>query len=103
MASTPCFLNSAVSRGTELLVFDGEVPESEHARMRAPFQDGEFPTPVKYGYASVGVVEDGPPELRGRAVFCLYPHQTRYVVPQGALFLIMEAATREFAQRHPVP
>ena len=81
-------LHSAVSRGTELLVFNGEVPASEHARMRAPFQDGDFPAPVKYGYASVGVVDAGPSALQGRAVFCLYPHQTRYVVPQGAVHLL---------------
>lgn len=82
-------LYSAVSRGTESLVFRGEVPESEYQRMRAPFQDGDFPGPVKYGYISVGVVEDGSgPEaaaLRGRAVFCLHPHQQRYVVPAGAV------------------
>jgi threonine dehydrogenase-like Zn-dependent dehydrogenase len=40
---------------------------------------------VKYGYCSVGVVDEGPPELAGRNVFCLYPHQTRYVVPASAL------------------
>ena len=78
-------LHSAVSRGTELLVFRGEVPETEFARMRAPFQAGDFPGPVKYGYASVGVVESGPPALQGRTVFCLYPHQTRYVVPATAV------------------
>lgn len=76
---------SGVSRGTESLVFAGRVPASEHARMRAPFQAGEFPAPVKYGYASVGVVEQGPAGLAGRHVFCLYPHQTRYVVPADAL------------------
>ena len=53
--------------------------------MRAPFQEGDFPGPVKYGYLNVGVVEQGPPELRGRTVFCLYPHQTAYVVPAGAV------------------
>jgi threonine dehydrogenase-like Zn-dependent dehydrogenase len=53
--------------------------------MRAPFQSGEFPAPVKYGYCNVGVVEHGPAELRGRHVFCLFPHQTRYVVPVEAL------------------
>jgi threonine dehydrogenase-like Zn-dependent dehydrogenase len=72
---------SAISRGTESLVFRGGVPESQHAVMRAPFQDGEFPAPVKYGYLNVGVVEQGPAELAGRTVFCLYPHQTAYVVP----------------------
>jgi threonine dehydrogenase-like Zn-dependent dehydrogenase len=78
-------LFSGISRGTEALVFLGKVPRSEHERMRAPFQSGEFPAPVKYGYCSVGVVEQGPAELRGRHVFCLFPHQTRYVVPVDAL------------------
>ncbi|MCK2044652.1 zinc-dependent alcohol dehydrogenase [Chromohalobacter moromii] len=76
---------SAVSRGTESLVFQGKVPESEYTRMRAPFQEGDFPGPVKYGYANVGVVEAGPAAWRGRDVFCLYPHQTRYVVPIEAV------------------
>jgi len=80
-----CALHSAVSRGTEGLVFRGEVPASEYERMRAPFQAGDFPGPLKYGYASVGVVEAGPPEWQGRTVFCLYPHQQRYVVPLAAL------------------
>ncbi|MDM0087569.1 MULTISPECIES: zinc-binding alcohol dehydrogenase [unclassified Variovorax] len=83
-------LHSAVSRGTELLVFRGEVPPSEFARMRAPFQQGEFPGPVKYGYASVGLVEAGPPALQGRAVFCLHPHQSRYDVPAAAVHPLPE-------------
>jgi threonine dehydrogenase-like Zn-dependent dehydrogenase len=74
-------LFSGVSRGTETLVFRGGVPVDQHDRMRAPHQDGEFPGPVKYGYLSVGRVEDGVPALRGRTVFCLHPHQTAYVVP----------------------
>ncbi|MGW2962821.1 dehydrogenase [Streptomyces sp. NPDC001220] len=81
-------LYSGVSRGTETLVFRGGVPESQHAVMRAPFQVGEFPGPVKYGYLSVGVVEAGPVELVGRTVFCLYPHQTRYVVPVSAVTVV---------------
>lgn len=74
-----------MSRGTESIVFRGAVPPNQHAIMRAPFQDGAFPGPVKYGYLNVGVVEHGPPELLGRTVFCLYPHQTRYVVPASAV------------------
>jgi threonine dehydrogenase-like Zn-dependent dehydrogenase len=74
-------LFSGVSRGTEAIVFQGRVPISERERMRAPFQAGEFPAPVKYGYASVGTVESGPASLQGRRVFSLFPHQTRYVVP----------------------
>jgi NADPH:quinone reductase-like Zn-dependent oxidoreductase len=75
-------LRSGVSRGTETLAFRGAVPP------RAPFQEGEFPGPVKYGYLSVGAVEEGPAELRGRTVFCLYPHQTAYVVPAGAVTVV---------------
>src|SRR6188474_3963119 len=75
---------SGISRGTEALVFLGRVPPSEFERMRAPFQAGEFPAPVKYGYASVGIVEQGPREIQGRRVFVLHPHQTRYVVPRHA-------------------
>ncbi|MET7671398.1 zinc-dependent alcohol dehydrogenase [Micromonospora luteifusca] len=76
---------SGVSRGTETLVFAGRVPADQHAAMRAPFQEGDFPGPVKYGYLSVGVVEQGPPELLGRTVFCLHPHQSAYVVPATAV------------------
>ena len=79
-------LYSAISRGTETLVFNGAVPSSEYERMRAPFQEGDFPAPVKYGYINVGRVEEGPDELRGSAVFCMYPHQTRYVVPVEAVY-----------------
>jgi len=76
---------SGISRGSEALVFSGRVPESEFARMRAPFQQGEFPFPVSYGYSSVGEVESGPASLIGRPVFCLHPHQDRYVVPASAV------------------
>lgn len=81
-------LYSGVSRGTETLVFRGGVPDSQVERMRAPFQEGAFPAPVKYGYLGVGVVEHGPAELVGRTVFCLHPHQTRYVVPASAVTVV---------------
>ncbi|MGY0064937.1 zinc-dependent alcohol dehydrogenase [Streptomyces sp. LZ34] len=84
-------LFSGVSRGTETLVFRGGVPESQYAAMRAPFQEGEFPGPVKYGYLNVGVVEEGPAALLGRTVFSLYPHQTRYVVPASAVTPVPES------------
>lgn len=82
--------HGAVSRGTELLVYRGQVPASEFERMRAPFQAGTLPGPVKYGYVSVGVVEEGPVELMGRDVFCLFPHQDRYVVPTSAVLPLPE-------------
>jgi len=78
-------LYSGISRGTESLVFHGRVPRSEYSAMRAPFQAGDFPWPVKYGYANVGKVIEGPVELVGQTVFCLYPHQNRYRVPASAV------------------
>lgn len=80
----------AVSRGTESLVWAGRVPESEYGRMRAPFMDGAFPFPLKYGYATVGEVEAGPAELVGRTAFVLYPHQSRFNVPAAAVIAVPE-------------
>jgi threonine dehydrogenase-like Zn-dependent dehydrogenase len=77
--------HSGISKGTELLVHNGSVPAAVAELMRAPFQEGDFPGPVKYGYQSVGVVEQGPAALLDREVFCLFPHQDRYVVPVTAL------------------
>ena len=76
---------TGISRGTETLVARGAVPASERERMRAPHQAGEFPFPVKYGYLLVGVVEAGPPALRDRTVFGLFPHQSRIVAPVETL------------------
>jgi threonine dehydrogenase-like Zn-dependent dehydrogenase len=81
-------LYTGISRGTESLVFRGEIPLSQYSTMRAPFQQGEFPAPVKYGYCNVGIVEAGPPALLGQTVFCLYPHQDRYIVPVSAVTLV---------------
>ena len=78
-------LFSGISRGTERLVFCGRVPPREFARMRAPFQEGEFSFPVKYGYCAVGLVEEGPAEWIGATVFALHPHQDRFIVPVSAL------------------
>jgi len=78
-------LFSAISRGTETLVHRHQVPETVRDLMRAPFQEGDLPGPVKYGYLTAGVVEAGPAQLQGQRVFCLHPHQTRFVVPATAV------------------
>ena len=81
-------LASGISRGTETLVFQGRVPESQRQIMRAPHQVGEFTFPLKYGYSSVGVVAAGPDDWLGRHVFCLHPHQDRYVVPRDSVVTV---------------
>jgi threonine dehydrogenase-like Zn-dependent dehydrogenase len=88
---------SGVSRGTETLVFRGQVPPDQYETMRAPFQEGEFPAPVKYGYLNVGEVTAGPAELLGRTVFCLYPHQSAYVVPAEAVVPVPDGVPAERA------
>jgi 2-desacetyl-2-hydroxyethyl bacteriochlorophyllide A dehydrogenase len=81
-------LYTGISRGTEALVFQGRVPPTEYRRMRAPFQAGELPGPVKYGYSSVGMVEHGPRGTAGRSVFALFPHQSRYVLPAADVHVL---------------
>lgn len=82
-------LFSGISRGTEALVFRGGVPDDQRAAMRAPFQEGDFPGPVKYGYMNVGVVDHVGPGVDEawlrRTVFSLHPHQDRFNVPEAAV------------------
>jgi NADPH:quinone reductase-like Zn-dependent oxidoreductase len=90
-------LFGALSRGTEALVLGGRVPRSEFERMRAPFMAGDFPFPVKYGYATVGEIEEGPADLAGRKVFALHPHQTRFVIPQEAVVALPQTVAPQRA------
>lgn len=87
-------LFSAISRGTEGLVFRGEVPESQYLAMRCPAQSGDFPAPVKYGYASVGRIAaagHAAALAAGTRVFSLFPHQDRYVVPAAQVVPVPDA------------
>lgn len=87
-------LYSGISRGTEGLVLRGQVPLSEHHRMRGPGMEGDFGFPVKYGYCNVGRVMEG--ALAGKLVFALFPHQTRYRLPENSLTVLPDGlpATR---------
>jgi 2-desacetyl-2-hydroxyethyl bacteriochlorophyllide A dehydrogenase len=74
---------SALSHGTEMLVYRGQVPAG--LSLDLPTLQGSFSFPIKYGYASVGrVVEVGSDVSRlqeNDLVFVHHPHQTEYVVP----------------------
>jgi len=78
-------LYSGISKGTEMVVHNARVPDCIAEEMAAPHQEGAFPSPVKFGYLSVGVIEQGPADWQGKTVFCLYPHQDRYIVPVESL------------------
>ncbi len=90
-------LYSGISKGTEMVVHHGSVPPRVAEEMRAPHQEGEFPGPVKFGYLSVGVVEEGPAEWLGQRVFCLNPHQDLYVVELDALTKIPDSVPSQRA------
>ncbi len=87
----------AISRGTESLVFNGQVPTSEYQNMTCPHQEGSFAFPIKYGYSIVGDVQDGPKELLGRTVFCLHPHQTHFLAKSADIHVIPNAVPAERA------
>jgi 2-desacetyl-2-hydroxyethyl bacteriochlorophyllide A dehydrogenase len=74
---------SALSHGTEMLVFRGQVPPE--LSLDLPTLQGSFRFPIKYGYASVGRVVAAGGEVQslavGDLVFVHHPHQTEYVVP----------------------
>lgn len=84
---------SAISRGTERLVCEGMVGTAEWERMRAPFQAGSFGFPIKYGYSASGIVEEGLSDLLGCAVFCLHPHQDRFVVPADSVVALPDGVS----------
>ena len=78
-------LASAISHGTEMLVYRGQVPAD--TALDLPTLVGDFRFPIKYGYASVGrVLEVGAAVdgfEPGDSVFALHPHQTVYTLPAG--------------------
>jgi len=81
-------LFSAVSPGTERLIFSGLVPEDLYEAMRCPYMDGNFPAPVKYGYSLVGRVVDDSNGMSGQVVHMLHPHQDRAVVRMEDTFIV---------------
>jgi 2-desacetyl-2-hydroxyethyl bacteriochlorophyllide A dehydrogenase len=78
-------LASAISHGSEMLVYRGQVDPA--LPLDLPTFAGGFAFPIKYGYASVGRVRDVGPEVAGHApgdtVFCLHPHQSIYTLPSS--------------------
>lgn len=88
---------SAISPGTERLVYEGNVPSDLDADASIDALQGEdLSYPISYGYACVGTVEalgtDVPSKWEGASVFSFQPHVSRFVAPPGALVRLPEAA-----------
>lgn len=87
---------SAVSPGTERLVYEGQVPDGLAADTSIEaLKDTDFTYPISYGYACVGVVEevgsDVSDEWEGRTVFSFQPHVSRFVTSTSALVRVPAA------------
>jgi 2-desacetyl-2-hydroxyethyl bacteriochlorophyllide A dehydrogenase len=81
---------SAISAGTELLVYRGELPAGRPVDETLPALGGApFAYPLRYGYAAVGEVhaagDDVPPYWTGRRVFAFQPHASAFVAPLAEL------------------
>lgn len=94
-------LCSAISPGTEMLVYRGEAPQDLAADANIPSLAGQLRYPLKYGYAVVGrVVEAGSPALAGwvgRLIFCFQPHQTHFIAAPSQVIPIPDGFTPEQA------
>jgi 2-desacetyl-2-hydroxyethyl bacteriochlorophyllide A dehydrogenase len=111
---------SAISPGTELLIYRGHAPTELAADESIASLEGSLEFPLKYGYAAVGtVVEAGndlSPQWIGKRVFSFQPHQTHFIavpeqvipLPEGisaesAVFLPnMETAVNFLMDGHPL-
>jgi len=74
---------SAISAGTEMLIYRGHAPQGMAIDATLPALRGLLRYPLGYGYASVGqVLEVGPgvdPLWRGRRVFAYQPHASHFL------------------------
>ncbi len=82
-------LASAISPGTEMLVYRGQAPTEMAVDETIGALAGTFTFPLKYGYAAVGRITDlGPgvdPGWRGRLVFAFNPHESHFIAPVASL------------------
>lgn len=93
---------SALSAGTELLAYRGQLPIDAPLDETLPaLADDSTRFPFRYGYASFGVVEQvGPgvePSWRGRRVFAFVPHASAFVAPLAEVFAVPDDVPDQLA------
>lgn len=92
-------LLSAISPGSEMLVYRGQFPQGLPDACDALSSDLRYP--LRYGYACVGrVLEIGKgvnPILVGKLVFAFQPHVSHFLAPADSLFLVPDALLPETA------
>ena len=92
---------SAISSGTEMLVYRGQFPGGLPMDENIPALQGDFHYPLCYGYAAVGsVVELGqglPETWLGRPVFSFQPHTSYFLASPETVFPLPEGLSAEAA------
>ncbi|MEX0788264.1 MAG: zinc-binding alcohol dehydrogenase [Anaerolineales bacterium] len=92
---------SAISAGTEMLIYRGLAPVDVPADEILPSLSGPLTYPLRYGYACVGQVaglgEGVDPSWLGRRVFAFHPHADRFVVPASDLLTVPDAVPNDRA------
>src|SRR5512144_27091 len=87
-------LYSAISPGTEMLVYRGQFPQGMDVDESIASLAGEFRYPLRYGYSAVGrVIALGSQVERsweGRLVFAFQPHTSHFLALPGELMAIPE-------------
>ena len=82
-------LVSAISSGTEMLLYRGQMPGDLRLDESITALGGAMQYPIRYGYAAVGRVEEvgsGVVDVRaGDLVFCFRPHESGFVCPASDL------------------
>jgi 2-desacetyl-2-hydroxyethyl bacteriochlorophyllide A dehydrogenase len=98
LVETTC---SAISAGTEMLVYRGQFPRDLETDPVISSLRGSFKYPLVYGYASAGVVRDTgtrvDPSWRGQLVFAFQPHTTHFICKPESLLLIPSALSPDSA------
>ena len=83
---------SAISSGTELLVYRGQFPTGLPVDESLSVLSGAFAYPLRYGYSTVGhVIELGSgvdPAWLGQRVFAFQPHRSHFLVDVAGLMAI---------------
>jgi 2-desacetyl-2-hydroxyethyl bacteriochlorophyllide A dehydrogenase len=83
---------SAISPGTELMIYRGQAPEELSADESITALTGSLNFPLKYGYAAVGQVVDAGKGFNqdwiGKNVFSFQPHQTHFIATPEEVFLL---------------
>jgi 2-desacetyl-2-hydroxyethyl bacteriochlorophyllide A dehydrogenase len=94
-------LVSAISPGTEMLVYRGQVPAGMPLDSTLPVLAGGFTYPLKYGYAVVGQVgelgEGADPEWLDRLVLSFHPHASHFLAAPQDLLAVPAGVSAEEA------